>query len=91
MPKGDGKTNAQRRAERRDTNRERLNGYKLARGCSRCGYNRHPAALEFHHLEPTTKVTEVTRLVWCTWERVMKEVRLCELLCANCHREETYG
>ena len=79
------------RAAKRDKNRERLNGYKLARGCNRCGYKKHPAALDFHHTDPSTKTSAVTRLVWCSWERVMQEARKCEILCANCHREETFG
>jgi len=54
--------------------------------CVICGYSRHPAALQFHHLDPTSKsfglgVRGITRSL----DKLREEAKKCVLLCANCH------
>ena len=54
--------------------------------CRLCGFDGHPAALEFHHLDPDEKrfslsVHGVTRSI----EKLREEARKCVLLCSNCH------
>lgn len=54
--------------------------------CERCGYDKNITALEFHHLDPSTKkftISDTHR----NWEELKKELDKCILLCANCHRE----
>lgn len=53
-------------------------------GCSRCGYDRSVAALDFHHLGD--KDVEVSAIRG--WDKMLAEARKCVLLCSNCHREE---
>lgn len=58
--------------------------------CLKCGYNTCPAALEFHHRDPSQK-----EFVWSTmrnkkWKDVLKELDKCDLLCSNCHKEEHF-
>ena len=56
--------------------------------CIRCGYNKYPEVLEFHHKDPSQKDFNVSSKGHCrSWERVKKEIEKCNLLCANCHRE----
>jgi len=56
--------------------------------CVKCGYNKYPEALEFHHRNPLEKEFNVSSKGHCrSWERVKKEIEKCDLLCANCHRE----
>lgn len=60
--------------------------------CSRCGYDRNPAALDFHHSDDN-KDGEIAKLASRYLsprqkEKLMTEIAKCELLCANCHREE---
>jgi hypothetical protein len=60
--------------------------------CLVCGYDRHPAALEFHHLDPAAKsfnlsLRGVTRKI----DALREEARKCVLLCANCHAEVEAG
>ncbi len=64
-----------------------------AGGCCRlCGYDRCVAALEFHHLDPTTKQFGVAQQgVARSIERLRVEVRKCVLLCSNCHAEVESG
>ena len=53
-----------------------------------CGFAEHPAALQFHHVDPATKsfslsVQGVTRSL----AKARAEARKCVLLCANCHAQ----
>ena len=58
--------------------------------CSSCGYNKCPAALDFHH-HSTDKESEVTIVIKnYSKEKALKEAAKCILLCANCHRELHY-
>ena len=64
----------------------------LKNKCAICGYNRNPAALEFHH-QDDNKDTEVGKLAAKSWsmplkEKIDNEVSKCIIVCANCHREE---
>ena len=53
--------------------------------CVRCGYNEHNAALQFHHIDPSTKEYTWPKLCKCSWDKITKELDKCEVLCANCH------
>jgi len=69
--------------------KEKLNAMKTELGCARCGED-DPRCLDFHHLDPATKTSTVARLyrgTW-SWDRILQEIALCEVLCANCHRKE---
>lgn len=55
--------------------------------CVLCGYNKHPAALEFHHLDPTQKEFDISLCKLKDFERVKPELDKCVLVCSNCHRE----
>lgn len=57
-------------------------------GCSWCGYNKCLAALDFHHINPKEKQSGSVKN--CSEETGMKELKKCILICANCHREETW-
>jgi hypothetical protein len=55
-----------------------------------CGFN-HPAALDFHHVDPKEKENNIHRLVSDgRWARVYEEIKKCIVLCANCHRLHHY-
>jgi hypothetical protein len=54
--------------------------------CIACGFDEHPAALQFHHLDPASKsfglgLEGLTRSL----SRMRAEAEKCVLLCANCH------
>lgn len=61
--------------------------YKGGR-CCRCGYDRHYAALQFHHLDPRQKDVSWAKLRLRSWTKIRAELDKCELLCANCHAVE---
>lgn len=56
-------------------------------GCKLCGYNKCPAALEFHHLDPAEKEFQINKRWSMSDEKLLKELDKCVLLCSNCHRE----
>ena len=73
--------------------------YKLMKGCVKCGYKEHHAALEFNHIKPELKrycLSSKYTDVYCkkntkTKKQYKKELANCEVLCANCHNIHTYG
>lgn len=80
------------RRDRRWRKRKQAKLYelKLERGCEMCDYNKHPSALDFHHLNSEEKKDSVSKLVrQSSWDSVKEEIKKCQLLCANCHREQT--
>lgn len=46
----------------------------------------HYAVFEFHHIDPTQKDHDWTKLRLRAWATVLSELDKCVLLCANCHR-----
>jgi hypothetical protein len=60
--------------------------------CRLCGYDRCPAALQFHHLDPGAKSFALSREgVTRSLAEALAEARKCVLLCANCHAEVEAG
>lgn len=58
--------------------------------CERCGWNEHPAGLQFHHRDPSQKEFTITTAVMGSpkkypWKVIEAEIAKCDLLCANCH------
>ena len=55
--------------------------------CQSCGFDKYLGALEFHHVDPTTKNGDIVRFSKGLQEPTVKaELDKCVLLCANCHR-----
>ena len=69
--------------------RDQIDGIKLSAGCVDCGYREHPAALDFDHLDHTTKRTEVSSCA--SMETALAEIAKCEVRCSNCHRIKTFN
>ena len=72
------------RAKRR---RRWLNYIKMRCGCDICGYKENALALQFDHLGGKTK--QVSHMVLHSIKNLIKEVRKCRILCANCHSIHT--
>lgn len=69
-----------------------LNEYKISRGCEFCGYNKHPQALCFDHLDPKTKHEKYSAKQLTRWGPtvLMEELAKCRVLCMNCHNIHSY-
>lgn len=59
--------------------------YKKTLACSKCGFN-HPAVIDFHHTGK--KEAGIAELVQqgSSKEKILAEIKRCEVLCSNCHR-----
>ena len=69
----------------RKRTKELLVEYKGGK-CEFCGYNKCIEALEFHHIDETTKEFAISGSTK-SLEKQKKEADKCYMLCANCHRE----
>lgn len=75
---------ARRYEERRAWIIEHLGGE-----CIACGSK---DKLEIDHKDPFAKTMNLNRrLAGLKWEKLVKEVELCQLLCEDCHREKSSG
>lgn len=65
--------------------------YTISRGgkCEICGYNKNMSALEFHHLDPSTKefCIDIRHFSNTILEKLENELSKCAMVCSNCHRE----
>jgi len=66
--------------------------FKVIKGCVKCGYNKCSFALQFDHINNTSKHNENhNRAIEPRWskDRIKKELSKCQILCATCHAEKT--
>ena len=72
--------------------RKYLNEYKSSRGCQLCGYNKHPQALCFDHIDPQTKHPKYNAKQLTRWgmDILSEELSKCRVLCHNCHAIHTF-
>lgn len=76
---------AAKNKRRKEESRRKLNEYKEGLKCKVCGESR-PQCLDFHHKDRKTEtIANVHHRGW-SWERVLKEIKKCIVLCSNCHR-----
>jgi hypothetical protein len=61
--------------------------------CVDCKQSYHPAAFQFHHLDPSKKEFSWNKGRLRSLKSVKKELENCILLCANCHfiRHSSYS
>jgi predicted HNH restriction endonuclease len=71
--------------------KEKWDLYKGSLKCARCP-EKHIATLDFHHINPTEKEYNVSKLVANRmYTKAYKEIKKCIVLCANCHRKLHYN
>ncbi len=67
---------------------------KRSTPCVDCGKRYPHYVMDFDHRDPDTKKSTIARLLYRSRagrRRVMEEIAKCDLVCANCHRERTWG
>ena len=59
---------------------------KIESGCVDCGYNKYAVALQFDHIYNNKKMN-VSNMIRSDygWSSIVKEIKKCEVRCANCH------
>ena len=53
--------------------------------CNHCSLSFPYPAMQFHHVDPSTKDVAWNKLRLRSWDKVTLELDKCVLLCANCH------
>ena len=61
---------------------------QAAKGCADCGYNQHPAALDFDHCDGEAKLFNISARLTRSWDSILKK-SINAMLCACCHRIRT--
>ena len=77
------------KSKRQIKRKEFIEQYKIKQGCCKCGYNKHPGALDFSHKNPGEKSFNISAGRFYSMKRLIEEMTKCDILCANCHREKT--
>lgn len=86
-PLSDFAKNTRRKRATQRTRELKLQAIRYKGGkCQCCGYNKCPAALEFHHVDPTKKEKSIANMRR-SWKYIKVELDKCVLVCSNCHRE----
>jgi len=68
---------------------KRLKAISLLGGkCVHCGFDKYSGALDFHHVDASTKDVAFGSWRNWSWGRIVKELEKCILLCKNCHAME---
>jgi len=60
--------------------------------CMDCGGTYPTFVMDFDHRDRKQKVSTISRVIRDMWskERILSEIKKCDLVCANCHRIRTY-
>ena len=68
-----------------------LDEHKAQAGCCKC-HNQNPRVLMFHHPGRKKKTLCISKAALIlgprSIDRIMREVKICQVICANCHRIE---
>jgi hypothetical protein len=70
-----------------------MDSLKEGKPCADCGQTYPAYVMEWDHLPGAAKtmVLSDARRAAHSKERILAELQNCELVCANCHRERTFG
>lgn len=77
-----------RRAVVRRENHLRLLELFEKHPCVDCGED-DPVVLQFDHVRGVKRFNVSNRLHSMPWDRLLREIRKCEVVCANCHARRT--
>lgn len=77
-----------RRAVVRRENHARLLEFFETNPCLDCGED-DPVVLQFDHVRGVKRFNVSNRLHSMPWDRLLREIRKCEVVCANCHMRRT--
>ena len=55
--------------------------------CQKCGLEDDPIVFDAHHRDPSEKEARLSSMATYSEERIIAELKKCDLLCAGCHRK----
>ena len=88
MSKRKGDQAAQRR--NRETRGKAFIRSQKLKPCQDCDKTYQPHVMQFDH-RGDDKLREVSKMAGCSQAAIEAEIAKCDLVCANCHAERTYG
>lgn len=59
--------------------------------CMDCGISFPYYVMDFDHRNPSEKTANLARMIGSPFSEIVAEIEKCDVVCANCHRERTYG
>ena len=60
--------------------------------CTDCGHKYPPYVMDFDHRDPALKEDNLSKMAHQgRIKRLAEEIAKCDVVCANCHRERTFG
>ena len=72
----------------RELNIKKLYDYLIQNPCVLCG-EKDPIVLEFDHLRDKKYNISDMFQKRLSWERIIEEIKKCQVLCSNCHKRKT--
>lgn len=82
----------ERNKAKRQALRDYIRASKEGKPCADCGRKYPHYVMDFDHRNPSTKKAIVSYLPMLqSWRKLKEEIAKCDLVCANCHRERTFG
>lgn len=71
--------------------RAKLFAFLSEKACIDCG-EKDPIVLDFDHRTPKNKFKPISKMLsgHYSWDSLKKEIKKCEIRCANCHRRRSY-
>ena len=72
------------------SNKKELYVSLMGGSCTVCGYDKSYKAIDFHHIDPSTKEISLGNTA-TTLIKELNELTKCAILCSNCHREYHAG
>lgn len=84
-------TEAARKREARDRNKEYIRQIKEKHSCADCGEKYHYSQMDFDHVDGKKK-HNLSRYAnsSVSIKTIKEEIKKCEVVCANCHRYRTW-
>ncbi len=58
-----------------------------------CGQKYPPYVMDFDHRDPKLKISTLNRMIYLhryAKEKLLVEIKKCDVVCANCHRIRTH-
>jgi hypothetical protein len=84
-------TIGKRKSQQKSAAKQWVYEYKLKNSiCSDCRISYPPHVLDFDHLKDKSFGISRALHVGTTIDKIKEEIKKCEIVCANCHRERTY-
>lgn len=81
----------QRRSYQKSVARQWVYEYKIRNSiCAECGIEYPPHVLDFDHVGDKSFGISRALQNGMALDRIKEEVKKCEIVCSNCHRERTY-